>query len=266
MDATPQTWHYGLVARWWAECNPVEPEELAFYRSWIENDGEPALDLGCGTGRLLLPMRRAGLRVDGCDISADMLARCRETADAEGLTVDLHRQAFHELDLPATYRTIYICDSFGLGGRRSHDAEALRRCRRHLIPGGALVFSHYLPYDDAKRWQMWLEENRRRLPEPWAETGRRWPAAGGDELELRSRLVDLDPVEQRASAQIRVTLWRDGVTADEEEHLLQESMYFHHEVMAMLQAAGFSEVSARAGYTSRPATAEDTMVVYVSRT
>ncbi len=80
--ASPETWHYGLVARWWAECNPPEPEELAFYRSWVEGDGQPALDLGCGTGRLLLPLVREGLEVHGCDISADMLAHCREQADA----------------------------------------------------------------------------------------------------------------------------------------------------------------------------------------
>jgi hypothetical protein len=44
-----------LVARWWAEFNAPDPDELAFYRGVIERDGQPALDLGCGAGRLLLP-------------------------------------------------------------------------------------------------------------------------------------------------------------------------------------------------------------------
>jgi SAM-dependent methyltransferase len=265
MSDIPETWHYGLVARWWAECNRPEPEELAFYRSWVERDGQPALDLGCGNGRLLLPLVRAGLEVDGCDISPDMLARCRDQADKEGLTVRLYQQAFHELDLPVAYRTIYICDSFGLGGNRSHDAEALRRCHRHLAPGGALVFSHYLPYDDPEQWPAWLPEGRGRLPEPWSETGRRSPASDGDELELRARLVDLDPIDQRATRQIRVTLWRDGIAVDEEEHQLQESMYFYNEVLLMLEAAGFGDVTVRAGYADRPATADEAMVVYVAR-
>ena len=263
--ASPETWHYGLVARWWAECNPPEPEELAFYRSWVEGDGQPALDLGCGTGRLLLPLAREGLEVHGCDISADMLAYFRKQADEEGLTVQLFEQAFHELDLPVAYRTIYICDSFGLGGQRAHDAEALRRCHQQLAPGGALVFSHYLPYDDATRWPLWLPEGRKRLPESWREAGRRSPARNGDELELNSRLVDLDPVDQRATAQIRVTLWRDGVAVEEEEHQLQENMYFYHEVLRMLEAAGFDDVAVQAGYTGRPATADDLMVVFIAR-
>ena len=30
-ESLPQTWHYGLVARWWAEFNTADAEELAFY-------------------------------------------------------------------------------------------------------------------------------------------------------------------------------------------------------------------------------------------
>jgi hypothetical protein len=45
MSDDPQTWHYGLVARWWAEFNQANPDELAFYRAFVARDGQPALDL-----------------------------------------------------------------------------------------------------------------------------------------------------------------------------------------------------------------------------
>ncbi len=32
MTDAPQIWHYGLIARWWAEFNEPDPAELAFYR------------------------------------------------------------------------------------------------------------------------------------------------------------------------------------------------------------------------------------------
>src|SRR3712207_7059847 len=101
-----------------------------YFRTYIERDGQPALDVACGTGRLLLPLLRAGLDVDGCDLSPDMLALCRAKAERDGLKPRLYAQAMHDLDLPRMYRTIYICDSFGLGGHRQHDREALRRCYR----------------------------------------------------------------------------------------------------------------------------------------
>ena len=52
--------------------------------------------MGCGTGRLLIPYLKAGLDVDGCDISADMIALCRERAEREGLAPTLRVQAMHE--------------------------------------------------------------------------------------------------------------------------------------------------------------------------
>jgi SAM-dependent methyltransferase len=264
MEQQPQTWHYGLVARWWAEFNEPRPEELAYYRACIERSGQPALDLACGTGRLLLPLLRAGLEVDGCDLSPDMLQLCRERAAREGMAPRLYQQAMHTLDLPRTYGTIYICDSFGIGGRREQDQEALRRCHRHLASGGTLVFSHYLPYDDTNQWSFWLPEERRRLPHPWPERGDRRHAADGDELELRGRLADLDPLEQRLTRQIRAALWRDGQLVAEEEGTLLENLYFRNELQAMLALAGFADVAVYGGYTDKPATAEHSMLVFVA--
>ena len=265
MSDEPRTWHHGLVARWWAEFNVADPAELAFYRAFVERDGQPALDLACGTGRLLLPLLRAGLDVDGCDLSPDMLARCREQAAREGLAPRLYQQAMHALDLPRAYRTIYICDSFGIGGRREQDAETLRRCHRQLAPGGTLVFSHDLPYANADHWSYWLPEQRRRLPEAWPATGDRRRAANGDELELRARLVDLDPLEQLATRQMRASLWRAGQLAAEEEHTLLENLYFRNELLLLLAQAGFGDVAVHAGYSGAAATAEDTTLVFVAR-
>ena len=73
MNDEVQTWHYGLVARHWAENNTTGPE-IAYFQRLIEQYGQPALDAGCGTGRLLIPFLRAGLDVDGYDVSDDMLA------------------------------------------------------------------------------------------------------------------------------------------------------------------------------------------------
>ncbi len=62
VDAESGTWHYGLIARWWAEFNAAAPEELAYFRAAIRRFGEPALDLGCGRGRILMPLLAQGLR------------------------------------------------------------------------------------------------------------------------------------------------------------------------------------------------------------
>lgn len=144
MSDRPQTWHYGLVARYWAEHNTDGPE-ITYCRSQIERYGQPALDSGCGTGRLLIPFLRAGLDVDGCDVSPDLLALCHEKAAREALQPRLHQQALHELDPPRPYQTIVACGVFGIGVTGQQDLWALQRFYQHLDPGGVLLRDHHLP-------------------------------------------------------------------------------------------------------------------------
>jgi 2-polyprenyl-3-methyl-5-hydroxy-6-metoxy-1,4-benzoquinol methylase len=117
MNSAVQPWHDSVMAQYWAENNTTGPE-IAYFQQQILRYGQPALDAGCGTGRLLFPFLRAGLDVDGCDVSGDMLAYCRATAERKSLTVRLYQQALHEHDLPRSYQTIVACGVFGIGVSR----------------------------------------------------------------------------------------------------------------------------------------------------
>jgi hypothetical protein len=105
-ESGPQTWHHGLVAEWWEEFNDdFRSHEITYFREFIEDDGQPALD------------------VDGCDVSADMMAACRRKAASEGLEPNLYVQPMHALDLERSYRTIFVCGS----GPRSRSRRSPRR-------------------------------------------------------------------------------------------------------------------------------------------
>ncbi len=258
----PQTWHHGLVARWWAEFNHDGPE-IEYYRRFVEHG--PVLDVACGTGRLLVPWLQAGLDVDGCDASADMIDLCRERAEREGLAPTLFVQPMHELEPPRSYRTIVVCGAFGLGSTRAQDAEALARFHRHLEPDGTLVLDNEVPYARTRRWSYWLQEGRSRLPEEWLPGGDRERAANGDELELRTRIVSLDPLTQTCVLEIRASLFRDGEPVAEEKHRLDHHLYFRDELVLMLARAGFEVVSVTGDHTDEPATSEHETLVFVAR-
>jgi len=260
------TWHYGLLARWWAEFNVAEPEELNYFRTAIQKFGEPVLDLGCGTGRILLPLLAEGFDVDGADISADMIALAEVAAAKAGVTPQLTVQAMHQLDLARTYRTIYICGSFGIGGRRDCDRDALKRAYRHLEPGGALLITQInLPYDDdGEGWAQWIPGHRDDIPGEWPAEGERRTASDGDELENLFRVGELDPFMQRTTYQMRTRLWHEGKIVKEEEHSIRLNIYLVQEVLGMLDAAGFRDLAVEAGYTGKPATADDGSVNFVA--
>lgn len=257
-----QTWHHGVVARYWAEFN-VGGSEIAYFRPFVEA-GQPALDAACGTGRLLLPFLRDGLDVDGCDVSGDMLSHCRAAAEREGLSPHLYEQALHELDLPRRYRTIVVCGGFGLGGTREQDLEALRRIREHLDPGGLLAFDVEVPYSDERQWSYWLTEGRRTLPQPW-RAGERRVGSDGTEYELRSRTVAFDPLEARITRELRALMWQEGELVADERYTLTENRYFGNELVLMLQRAGFVDVEVRGEYNDEEPTGDEDFLVFLAR-
>jgi SAM-dependent methyltransferase len=264
--ADVQTWHHGLIARYWAEFNDgFRPHELPYFQRHIERGRGPALDVACGTGRLLVPYRRAGLDVDGCDASADMVLLCREKAERQRFSATLWVQPMHLLETPRRYRTIYVCGAFGLGSTREQDLEALRRFRAHLEPGGTLLLDIELPYADMRLWPLWTRDRRAELPERDEPPRHRERAADGSEYALRSRVLELDPLEQRVTLAMHAQLWRDGALEAEEEHTLTIALYFKHEVLLMLAQAGFQDVVVEGDHNDAPATPDDEFVVFVAR-
>ena len=76
---TKSDWDYRGLA---TECYDLwfgsEPFwDQVFFRDRIRHNGGAALEIACGTGRLLAPFLRDGLAVEGLDASSEMLAICR---------------------------------------------------------------------------------------------------------------------------------------------------------------------------------------------
>ena len=103
------------------------------------------------------------------------------------------------------------------------------------------------------------------LPKPWPESGERRQASDGSEYELRSRVLDLDPLAQRVTLEIKAGLWRDDDLVAEEEHVLEMTLYFKDEIVLMLERTGFRDVEVRAAYTDAEPTGEDDFLVFIAR-
>ncbi len=74
---------YDHIARFYDLSHDKLTEDIPFVLRLAGESGGPVLEIGCGSGRLLAPLARAGLDVTGVDLSAEMLARARLRLAAE---------------------------------------------------------------------------------------------------------------------------------------------------------------------------------------
>ena len=141
---TKSDWDYRGLA---AECYDLwfgeEPFwDQAFFHQRLSRNGGVALEIACGTGRLLVPFLRDGLAVEGVDASAEILEMCRHKATQVGVTPILYQQLMQDLELNRQYHTLFIpACSFQILAEREEAFEALRRFRTHLEPGGELLLT-----------------------------------------------------------------------------------------------------------------------------
>ena len=243
-----ETWHYGLVARWWSEFN-LDGPEISYFKKAIQQSGVPALDVGCGTGRILIPCLEAGIDVHGTDISSEMIDYCQAKIDSKNLKTKLHVSPTHELDLGSEYKTIISCGVFGVGTTREEDLESLKRLKKHLILGGKLVFDFYLPGRDSNKWE-WSEEHKPNLPSKWSKSDRR-DLLDGTSLSLQTRILEFNPIDQYYIREILAEQHKDKVLVGTEQRQIRLNIYLKDEVELMLQSVGFSEVKIFAGLSNR---------------
>jgi ubiquinone/menaquinone biosynthesis C-methylase UbiE len=58
-------------------------EDIPFYVEYAKKSGGPVLELGCGTGRALIPIAKAGIEIWGLDISKSMLEIAKKEVDTK---------------------------------------------------------------------------------------------------------------------------------------------------------------------------------------
>jgi SAM-dependent methyltransferase len=125
--------------------------DVPFYVAEALRADGAVLELGCGTGRVLLPIARAGATVVGLDGSHEMLARCRAKllaeSDATRARVALHHGDARSFELATTF-AIVIAPFRMLQHLVSIEDQlhCLEAVRRHLAPGGHFVFDVFNPH------------------------------------------------------------------------------------------------------------------------
>jgi SAM-dependent methyltransferase len=134
---------YDLIADAYITEHAGFTDDLAFYLDLAQATGGPLLELGCGAGRVTLPLAEAGFDITGVDRSAAMLARCQSAAQNAGVAgrVTCVQADMTALALPQRqfHLAFVALGSFHhlatLGDRRA----ALQGIRAHVRSGATLA-------------------------------------------------------------------------------------------------------------------------------
>lgn len=114
--------------------------DFDFYLSLAKNAGA-VLDIGCGTGRMLLPLLEQGIKVDGLDNSKAMLKVARDKCDAYGYQPQLFEADMRDFKLEKKYDLILIpYHSLIYMLTDSDRMTVFHQCAKHLETNGVLAF------------------------------------------------------------------------------------------------------------------------------
>lgn len=196
-------------------------------RTFLGHFPGTSLEVGCGSGRLLLPLLLEGFEVEGLEPSSDMLALCRKKAAVVGFEPVLHAGAMEDFETDTRYSAVLV-PAFTL--QLSPDpALALKKLAAVLKPEGGLYLTVFTPEAELEGdlpENEWYPDHEVRMPD-----GR----IGG--VETRHRL---DEEHRTLHRDHRYTMM-DSVREPLSSHECSQTLRWFEptELHKMLVAAGF---------------------------
>jgi SAM-dependent methyltransferase len=235
--------------------------DIEFYVALARESGGPVLELGCGTGRVLLPTARAGIEIVGLDCSAAMLERCRVKLRAERDDV---RQRVHLLrgDMAAFAlgrRFALITTpfrSFQHLLRVDEQLACLAAARRQLAPGGRLVLEVFHPRPAALHDPAWTEE-REDVPETRLEDGRTFRRA--------VRIAAFHRAEQVNDVEMVFYITHPDGRSERVAERFPMRYCFRFELEHLLTRAGFQVESLFGGFDRVPFADDSHDIIFIAR-
>ncbi|MDQ5890944.1 MAG: hypothetical protein QG604_818 [Candidatus Dependentiae bacterium] len=223
--------------------------EIDFYAAYAHASIGPILEPMCGSGRILLPLLKAGFTIQGFDASAHMLAALREKyAHICNDELPVWQQFVQDFTSDKRYGLMFIpFGSWGLVLDQEERLHGLQALYDHLLPGGTLVLeidtvASEVDADTALREQSFMQTD-------------------GSIIAVQMASV-YDSETQIYRAFSRYTLSRDGVVISTEQEIFTQYVFRHDELEVMLHRVGFSVIKKYKNHAKEPAGEQDLMIIY----
>ena len=240
---------YHVFSRYYdaAYGSKADLQDIPFYVDLAERVGGPVLEIGCGTGRVLLEVAARGIEIDGLDSSEDQLRVLRAKVDRLSKSLSNRVRLYH-----ADMRTFVLDRSFHLITApfrplqhlytAADQIAAFRTIRRHLLPDGCLAFDVFYP-----QYHM-LDELHVEHPDlEWAD-----PEVPG-RIVRRSFVRDqVDKLNQVFSGQFIFRVLEGDRTVVEERERFQLSYFTYPQLLLLFELCGLKVLEEYGSFAREP--------------
>ncbi|HWX55876.1 MAG TPA: class I SAM-dependent methyltransferase [Verrucomicrobiae bacterium] len=239
---------YALSAKYYDQAYAAMTDltDVPFYLDLAKRIGGPVLELACGTGRVLLPIARAGIAIHGVDNSAPMLVvlhknLAREAKDVRELVSvfegDMRtfraNQKYALVTIPfRPLQHMYTVED---------QVAALKTAAFHLEDDGVLAFNVFYPL---------FERLYSGIGQEILEA--EWTAGPGKVVQRYFRKESLDKINQNFSLTFIFRTWQNGKLIQEESEPLKMSYYTYPHLRALFLLAGLEIVEEYGSFARTP--------------
>ncbi|MHC0038303.1 class I SAM-dependent methyltransferase [Pseudoneobacillus sp. C159] len=234
------------------ENNPFT-DDIPFLLKWAAKVEGPIIDLACGTGRVTIPLAKAGHPLIGVDVHQGMLNHARQKSSQAGLPIEWVEQDCSNLQLSVKSSLIYMVgNSFQHFLSNEDQNGLLTSVNRQLTDGGIFIFGTRFPS---------LEE----LLQPSIEEY--WKSYSKDRLKVDlytiSRYDALTQIQHYET--IRKFFDEKGSMVDENRTNIRLRYVFPKEMERLLHETGFEILHVYRDWQENPLTEESQQMIYVLR-
>ncbi|MDD2942432.1 MAG: class I SAM-dependent methyltransferase [bacterium] len=241
--------YYGATARHYdaAYAADTRLKDIPFYMDLALSVNGDTLEVACGTGRILLPTAKAGVRIDGLDFSPDLLGILNNKLKSEPREVqsrvELHHGDMRDFSLGKTYDLITVPFRPIQHLFTVNDQLAAFRCfNAHLKSAGKLAFNVFYP-------------NFKLMEEVGVENSDlEWIDPQDASITVRRSFLrkSFDKLNQFFEGELIFRSYRDQQLVNEERSTLNMSFYTYPQIILLLKSAGFRVTEEYGSYDKEP--------------
>jgi SAM-dependent methyltransferase len=226
------------------DLNPNFPNDIPFYKERLPSSDASVLELGCGTGRVTIPLSQACKLIYGIDLSEAMISICREKIKQESIPpskIMIEKGDITKFVVAMKFDLIFAPFRVFQNLETDRETGGFFECvKKHLAPGGKCILNVFMPNRD-----------RETLKREWCSSAENlsWEVEfEGEKIACFDRRPRMDKEKLVLYPELIYRKYKNKAVVDETVLKIVMRCYYPDELVELIQSHGFEITNKWGGY------------------